>query len=134
MDSWQEAWMKSLKELWLVTHDLSLFNCFGKVNMLLVCRNKNNKGMWIDVVSDFLKERQQNFLVLKKQNGTCDPGKTLGDGIQCLTKGFNENWSLSGKENPLKSNLIIQRKWHTFLITVSFVNIKNTLKLKLFCE
>lgn len=106
--------MKSLKELGLVTHDLSLFNCFGKVNMLLMSRNKNNKGIWVDAVSDYLKERQQNFLVLNKQNGTCDPGKTLGDDIQCLTKGFNENWSLSGKENPLKSNLIIQRKMAYF--------------------
>lgn len=53
MGSWQEAWMKSPKELWLVTHDLSLFNCFGKVNMLLMCGNRNNEYIWVDAISDF---------------------------------------------------------------------------------
>lgn len=47
--------------VWLVTHDLSLFNCFGKVHMLLMCRNKNNEDNWVDAISDFLKELQEDF-------------------------------------------------------------------------
>lgn len=42
--------------VWLVIYDLSLFNCFGKVYMLFMCRNKNNEDNWVDVIFDFLKE------------------------------------------------------------------------------
>lgn len=41
--------------VWLVTHDLSLFNCFGKVSMLFMGGSRNNEDIWVDAVSDFFE-------------------------------------------------------------------------------
>lgn len=38
-----------------MTHDLSLFNCFGKVSMLFMGGSRNNEDIWVDAVSDFFE-------------------------------------------------------------------------------
>lgn len=59
--SW-ESWKGSGWSHWgpreLVGGWLMILNCFGKANMLLLCRDGNYEDIWVDTVSDVLKDLQ----------------------------------------------------------------------------